>query len=135
MTWGKAFVNFFEGRTNYPKFKKKGKSHDSFFLRNDKVTIGSQWISIPGLGRFLTNQREQAIGQTINGRAKARRKLGTVNLAEKLRFSGKILGATVSHHVGWWYVSIQVEVQTQQQSTSESIVGIGVGLKTYISRV
>jgi putative transposase len=133
----KAFTNFFDGRTHYPKFKKKGKAHDSFYLSNEKITIGSHWIAVSGLGRFLANQQEQATGQKVTGRAKLRRTLGTINLAEKLRFAGKIMSATVSHHADWWYVSIHVEGvpevparETSQPATSVPIVGIDVGLKT-----
>src|SRR5215470_9678251 len=76
-----AYENFFAGRANYPGYKKKGKSHESFYLANDKFTLGSQWISIPGLGRFILDQRH-----TKQDRGKLLRTLGTVNLAEKLRF-------------------------------------------------
>ena len=57
----KAYDNFFAGRADYPTYKKKGKSHESFYLSNDKFTFGSQWISIPGLGRLVsgTTQRCQ----------------------------------------------------------------------------
>src|SRR5207248_1778040 len=84
-------------------------------------------------------------------RAKLRRKLGTVNLAEKLRFVEqghvtvpvsarhrrqqvmcervKILGATVSCEAGHWYVSIQVEIKQERPGTPERVVGVDVGLK------
>src|SRR5260370_37909929 len=75
-----AYDNFFAGGADYPKYKKKGKSHESFYLSNDKFTLGSQWIAIPGLGRFILDQRH-----TTKDRGKLRRTLGSVNLAEKLR--------------------------------------------------
>ncbi len=70
-----AFKNFFEGRkagrkTGYPKFKSKKRSRKSFYLANDKFTVGDHWIDVPKLGR--------------------------VNMVEKLRFSGKILSARIS---------------------------------------
>jgi len=142
----KAYANFFAGRADYPIYKKKGKSHESFYLSNDKFTVGSHWISIPGLGRFVLDQR-----QITKGRGKLLRKLGTVNLAEKLRFvekgkegtprksrnkrkqviceSVKILGATVSCEAGHWYVSIQVEIKKQRPPAPTSVVGVDVGLK------
>ena len=142
----KAYDNFFAGRAEYPTYKKKGKSHESFYLSNDKFTGGRQWISIPGLGRFMLDQR-----QTKKNRGKLLRKLGTVNLAEKLRFveegkatiptkqrarrkqvlceSVKILGATVSCEAGHWYVSIQVEIRKQRPATPAAVVGVDVGLK------
>src|SRR5437868_15193001 len=78
---GQAYANFFAGRGNYPNYKKKGQSHESFYLSNDKFTVGSHWIALPGLGRFILDGRKQE-----KDRGKLRRKLGTVNLAEKLRF-------------------------------------------------
>ena len=142
----KAYDNFFAGRANYPVYKKKGKSHESFYLSNDKFTIGSHWISIPGLGRFILDQR-----QTRKDRGKLLRQLGTVNLSEKLRFveqgkatvptnkrnkckqvvceSVKILGATVSCEAGHWYVSIQVEIKKPRPATPTAVVGVDVGIK------
>ena len=141
-----AYDNFFAGRANYPQYKKKGKSHESFYLSNDKFTLGSQWISIPGLGRFILDSRH-----TTKDRGKLKRQLGTVNLAEKLRFveegkatvrtskrkqrkqvlcsAVKILGATVSCEAGHWYVSIQVEIQRERSKPPEAVVGVDVGLK------
>jgi putative transposase len=144
---GRAYANFFAGRAEYPTYKKKGKSQESFYLSNDKFTIGSHWIAIPGLGRFILDQR-----QTQKDRGKLRRKQGTVNLAEKLRFvekaqaafatkqrnrrtqvicdQVKILGATVSCEAGRWYVSIQDEIKKPLPQTPEPVVGVDVGLKT-----
>ena len=141
-----AYENFFTGRANYPHYKKKGKSHESFYLSNDKFTLGSHWISIPGLGRFILDQRHMK-----KDRGKLLRTLGTVNLAEKLRFVEegkatvrtkkrnqrkqvvcervKILGATVSCEAGHWYVSIQVEIKKERPTISTAVVGVDVGLK------
>jgi putative transposase len=141
-----AYDNFFAGRADYPRYKKKGKSRASFYLSNDKFTVGSQWIAIPGLGRFILDQRH-----TTRDRGKLKRTLGTVNLAEKLRFveagkataptskhnkrkqvlceSVKMLGATVSCEAGHWYVSIQVEIKQQRPPTPSLVVGVDVGLK------
>ncbi len=148
---GDAFKRFFSGQTQYPKFKKKGKSHESFYLSNDKFTMGSQWISTPGLGSFITKQREAATGQPIRGLKKVQRAFGTVNLAEKLRFvttgaphpqkkrnarkqvrcqTVTIVGATVSCHAGWWYVSIHVQIHISDPPKREAVVGIDAGLKT-----
>ncbi|GER88699.1 transposase [Dictyobacter vulcani] len=143
---GKAYSNFFAGRAAYPKYKKKGKSHESFYLSNDKFTLGSHWIAIPGLGRFILDQRKQE-----KNRGKLRRKLGTVNLSEKLRFVelGKasaprkkrprrkqvlcekvtILGATMSCEADHWYLSIQVEIKKPLPPTPVPVVGVDVGVK------
>ncbi|GCE23000.1 hypothetical protein KDK_68000 [Dictyobacter kobayashii] len=84
-------------------------------------------------------------------RGNLRRKLGTVNLAEKLRFvemgkvtpptkkrnkrkqvpceSVKILGATVSCEADHWYVSIQMEIKKPLPPTPGPVVGVDVGVK------
>src|SRR5258708_26767866 len=62
-----------------------------FLLGLHLKSLGSHWISIPGLGRFILDQRK-----IEKGRGKLLRKLGTVNLTEKLRFveEGKATVAT-----------------------------------------
>ena len=81
---GVAWKNFFDGRTGAPRFKKKGQQRDSFRISNDQFVIEGEKIRIPNLG--------------------------WVDMAETLRFQGKILGATVTKEADLWYVSVQVEM-------------------------
>src|ERR1700730_9683542 len=102
-----AFKNFFEGRkagrkVGYPHCKSKKRSRQSFYLANDKFTVGDHWIDVPKLGR--------------------------VNMAEKMRFSGKILSARISKTADWWFVSITVEVSDERPVNTNPPVGIDVGL-------
>jgi putative transposase len=102
-----AFKNFFEGhragrKTGYPKFKSKRRSRPSFYLANDKFTVGDHWIDVPKLGR--------------------------VNMAETLRFSGKILSARISKTAAWWFVSITVEMPDEVPLNDHPPVGVDVGL-------
>jgi putative transposase len=102
-----AFKNFFEGRkagrkTGYPRFKSKRRSRPSFYLANDKFTVGDHWIDVPKLGR--------------------------VNMAETFRFSGKILAARISKTAAWWFVSITVERPDEIPWNMHPPVGIDVGL-------
>ena len=102
-----AFKHFFEGikagrRTGFPKFKSKKRSRASFYLANDKFSVGDHWIDVPKLGR--------------------------VNMAEKLRFSGKILSARISKTAAWWFVSITVEMPDNLPLNTYPPVGIDVGL-------
>jgi putative transposase len=102
-----AFTNFFEGRKagrkiGFPKFKSKKRSRQSFYLANDKFTVGDHWIDVPKLGR--------------------------VNMAEKLRFQGKIMSARISKSASWWFVSITVEMPDEMVFTTNPPVGVDVGL-------
>jgi putative transposase len=102
-----AFKNFFEGRKagrkiGYPKFKSKKRSRPSFYLANDKFSVDDHWIDVPKLGR--------------------------VNMAEKLRFSGKILSARVTKTAAWWFVSIAVAMPDDIPLNDHPPVGVDVGL-------
>jgi putative transposase len=102
-----AFKNFFEGRkagrkVGYPKFKAKRHSTEGFYLSNDKFDVSGYWLKVP--------------------------KLGLVNMAEKLRFAGRILSARLTRHADWWFVSIAVEMPDTQGCALPTQVGVDVGV-------
>src|SRR5215467_13998804 len=99
---GKAFTAFFEGKARRPKFKSKKRSKPSFYLANDQFELGDHRIWVP--------------------------KLGWVNLAENLRFVGKVTGARITKTAEWWFVSIQVELPDEIPVKKPAAVGIDVGL-------
>src|SRR5712691_5626396 len=99
---GKAFTAFFAGKQGRPKFKSKKRSKTSFYLANDQFELGDHRIWIP--------------------------KLGWVNMAENLRFKGKVTGARVTRTADWWFISIPVEVADRRADARKAAVGIDVGL-------
>ncbi len=100
--FGTALTNFYEHRAEAPTFKKRSKGHFKFKLNNDKFDVSGSWVKVP--------------------------KLGLVNLAEKRRYKGKILGATVSREAAWWYMSITVELPDCQPTPKSGECGVDVGL-------
>ena len=68
-------------RAKYPKFRKKG-VHDRFILTNDQFSLDGHRIRIPHLG--------------------------WVRMQEALRFTGKLISATVSRVADRWFISITV---------------------------
>jgi len=103
---GAAFKNFFAGRARYPKFRKKG-LHDRFSLTNDQFSIDASRIRIPHLG--------------------------WVRMRETLRFTGKIMSATVSRVADRWFVSITVDTQDNShlpKAKNQGAVGVDVGVKS-----
>ncbi len=100
---GQAFKNFCAGRAKYPKFRKKG-VHDRFTLTNDQFSIDGSRIRIPNLGG--------------------------VRMRETLRFTGKILSATVSRVADRWVVSINVDTEDPPRRKAENpgIVGVDLGV-------
>ena len=101
---GKAFENFFAGRAKYPQYRKKGKG-DRFTLTNDQFRIDGCRIRIPNLG--------------------------WVRMRESLRFSGKIMSATISRVANRWLVSITVDTEDnshQPKAENQGAVGVDLGV-------
>lgn len=111
-----ALKNYFDSRrgqragkpVGFPKWKSKKTARQTFYLANDRFGI---------VGHDLTIQ-----------------KLATpINLAEPLRFAGKIMSGTVCHETdGHWYIAVNVELAEPVISPAETdtLVGVDVGVKT-----
>lgn len=104
---GLAFTRFFKKQNKFPTFKTR-KHGSSFGVSNDKFRIEDNYIRLP--------------------------KIGWVRMFENLRFSGKIMSATVSRIADRWFVSVQVDIPipTTLARTKQSIVGIDLGLTNAI---
>ena len=102
-----AFNRFFSKQGGHPKFKSRHRSRDSFYVSNDKFSVSGKYIRIP--------------------------RLGVVRMTEKLRYQGKIFGATISRTADRWFVSIQVEVESPIGSDAlrKPSVGIDLGIKSF----
>ena len=101
---GKAFDNFFAGHSGYPRFKVKGRD-DRFTLSNDLFRVDGCRIHIP--------------------------KLKWVRMREPLRFSGKIISATISRVADRWFVSITVDTPTNSHlrpAENQGAVGVDLGV-------
>ncbi len=103
-----AFQNFFRRlkvgeQPGYPKFKKKGRCRDSFRIANYLCRIEGKWLKVP--------------------------RLGWVKMQESLRFSGKIMSATVSRTADYWFVAIAVDTEVITQSPkTKGVVGVDLGI-------
>lgn len=106
--WSKFFSDVKKGaKAHPPRFKKKGKSKDSFYLANDKFSLDGNRIRMP--------------------------KIGWVLMSESLRFEGRILSASVSRTADRWYVSVQVDVtdgQFYRKRDSHNAIGVDLGIKS-----
>jgi putative transposase len=101
---GQAFQNFFAGRARYPQFRKEGRD-DRFTLSNDQFSLDGCRIRIPNLG--------------------------WVRMREALRFTGKILSATISRVAERWFVSITVDTPDSShlpQAETQGTVGVDLGV-------
>jgi putative transposase len=105
--WNRFFSDIKAGKKAYePRFKKKGKNWDSFYVANDKFRVDGKAVILPLIGR--------------------------VAMTENLRFPGRIMSATVSRTIDKWFVSIQVDVpedQAWKPRTGDATVGVDLGIK------
>jgi len=104
MQLGRAFENFFAGRTCYPRFRRKGRD-DRFTISNDQFRVEDRHIRIP--------------------------KLGWVRMRETLRFAGRIVSASVARVADHWYASITVDVSDSRVplADNQGAVGVDLGIK------
>ena len=104
MNLGEAFKNFFAKRAKYPTRKRKG-VHDSFQVSNDQFDVDGHALRLP--------------------------KLGWVRLREPLRYSGRLMSATVSRCADRWFVSITVDVELSfLPHENQGAAGIDLGVST-----
>ena len=98
---GDAFKNFFARRARYPTFRRKGRD-DRFTLSNDQFRVEGPRSHIP--------------------------KLGYVRMREPLRFTGRIVSATVSRRAGRRHAGIAVDAPDVPQAHAENQGAVGVDL-------
>ena len=100
-----AFNRFFKKISGKPKFKKKNRSKDSFYIGGDQIKVERQKVKIPNLG--------------------------WVKLREDIRFQGKILNATVSRIADKWFISFGIKPSMSYlPCKNQASVGIDLGIKT-----
>ena len=92
-------------KCKFPGLRKRSKRVGGFGLSNDKFSLDGHTVRIP--------------------------KLGTVNMAEPLRFEGKVLSGRVTERTGQWYLAVAVVVEQQPTAASQETVGIDFGLKSF----
>jgi len=94
-------------KVKLPGFRKLGKEIGGFGLNNDKFSVSGHTIRVP--------------------------KLGAVNMAEVLRFDGKIMNGRIKETAGRWYVVIAVQVEDSFSALARPhrSVGIDFGLSRF----
>ncbi len=106
----RAYQNFFDKRSKYPRFKSKHNHMQSYRTRNQSNGI-----------------------RIIGGKIKLP-KIGEVKIKQSRTFEGRILNATVSRAAsGKYFVSLCVELdkETLIRSNNGGEIGIDVGLKEF----
>jgi putative transposase len=98
----RAFTNFFEKRTYYPHFKKRGYGDSVRFPQGFKLDQTNDRVFLP--------------------------KLGWVRYRNSREVLGVVKNVTVSNRSGKWFVSIQTERKVEQPVAHGDAVGIDMGV-------
>ena len=98
----RAYARFFRKEARKPRFKKKSKCRDSFYVANDKFRVDGKVITLPRIGK--------------------------VKMRESLRFEGRITCATVSCTADRWFVAVSVEVDLPLARCENQARTVGVDL-------
>lgn len=110
--WQRYFKSPKGASSGKPRFKKKNKSIDSFYIGGDQIKIRNKKIWVPNLG--------------------------WVRMREPLRFEGKINSVTISHQANKWFASVQVKldensnqnkkVKSLKKCKTKKKVGVDLGV-------
>lgn len=98
----RAFVNFFEKRTAYPRFKKRGLGDSFRFPQGFKLDQANSRVLLPKLGWLRYRNSQDVVGTVKN--------------------------MTVSSRNDKWFVSIQIEREVEQPVAQGDAVGIDMGV-------
>lgn len=86
-----------------PRFKKKGKSIDSFYVGGDQVVISGRLVKVPNLG--------------------------WLKMAEPVKYGGHVNGMTVTRCADKWYVSFSMDIDVSMlPGKSQARCGVDLGI-------
>lgn len=102
----RAYTNFFKGNKGFPKFKKKGKCKEGFYVRYDKIySVDEKHIKFPSLKQSIKISEPFIINK------------------------GCIKNPRVSFDGKYWYLSFSYELKPVQETLTDEVIGIDLGLK------
>lgn len=102
-----AYKSFFKrGNKGYPKFKKKGKCKESFYVRYDRIySVDNRHVKFPKLDKPIKISEDCFITKGIIQNP-------------RVSFDGK-----------YWYLSFSYEVKPLQIELTDEVLGIDLGIK------
>lgn len=103
----RAYVNFFEQRTDFPRFKKKGMSDSFRYPQGCKLDQGNGRLFLPKLGWLRYRHSRDVLGDICN--------------------------VTVSQSGGKWFASIQTRREVPAEQPTGGIVGLDMGIARFVT--
>lgn len=102
-----SYKNFFQrGNNGFPKFKKKGKCKESFYVRYDRIySVDEKHIKFSSLKQPIKISESFIINR------------------------GSIKNSRVSFDGKYWYLSFSYELEPVQETLTDEVIDIDLGLK------
>lgn len=102
----RAYTNFFKNNKGFPKFKKRGKCKEGFYIRYDKIySVDEKHIKFPNLKQPMKISEPFVV------------------------YKGGIKNSRVSFDGKYWYLSFSYELEPIQETLTDEVIGIDLGLK------
>lgn len=111
-----AYKRFFKRRSNYPKFKSKKRSKQSFFQDGTKIKFTDTHVKVEGFPMSKKRNKQ---------------KLNWIKLCETGRIptNCKYMNPRFTFDGLYWYISVSIEVDDELNLPSNEGIGIDLGLK------
>lgn len=109
-----AFEKFFKGLSDYPQFKKRGKSTPSFYCDTFKIEFNSTHVKLEKISNSIRKNRA---------------KLNWIKLAEENRIpiNARYLNPRITFDGLHWWVSVGIE-EKEKEDIQEYTEGIGIDM-------
>lgn len=92
-------------RLKFPSWRKRRDGQGGFGYANTRFSVERHWLSLD--------------------------RGGVINMAEQLRFTGKLMSCRIVQEAGEWFAAISVETNPPPPSTGEGVVGVHFGLRHF----
>lgn len=113
-----AFIKFFRGESNFPKFKSRKKSKPSFYVDTDKIQFSGTHVK---LEKLATNKK------------KNKQQLNWVRLCEQNRIphdkETKYINPRVTFDGVNWWISVGIEYPDNKEIPTNEGIGIDLGIE------
>ena len=112
----KSYIDFFKGRTKYPKFKRKKHATPKFYQDNVKIQFTDTHVKVEGFS---------------SSKKKNKRKLNWIKLAEHghIPTDCKYYNPRIKYDGLNWWITVGIEYEDIIYSPSNEGVGIDLGIK------
>ncbi|RLC78984.1 MAG: transposase, partial [Chloroflexi bacterium] len=103
-----SYIKFWKKTSKgHPKFKKKGKSRDSFYIGSIGIKVDKRRLKIPKLS-------------------------SSIKMSQEIRFPGKLISVTIGKDDNKWYATFSIEVDKTYKyphtCKNQAVCGIDMGL-------